>query len=96
MSNEPISRNNDNERLDKIEASCRRIETALIGEPALGHIGIVQRISDHDAAIKIIRAELDAARSQKKGAVAVLAAASAVAGSVGGFVTWLFSMRGSS
>lgn len=85
----------DSERLDKIEATLRRIEVAVTGDPAMGHVGLVQSQADLRARITVLEVCAAEAKAQRKGAVAVIAAASAVAGAAGGAITWLANiMRG--
>jgi hypothetical protein len=84
----PTNHHDPADELTEIKATLRRIENAIIGDAAMGHVGLVNRVSEHDVRLTKIEAERSAEASQRKGAIAVIVAVSSVAGSVGALVTW--------
>ncbi len=76
------------DELTEIKATLKRIENAIIGDPAMGHVGLVNRMTEHETRLVKIEAERSAEASQRRGALTVLSIASAVAGAVGGLITW--------
>jgi tetrahydromethanopterin S-methyltransferase subunit G len=79
------------QRLDRIERSVEQIKAALVGNPAIGHRGIVPRIDAIETTVASIVAERATEKSKLSGGLAVITALGAVAGILGGIIHWLFS-----
>lgn len=79
------------QRLDRIERSVEQIKAALVGNPAIGHRGIVPRIDAIETTVASIVAERATEKSKLSGGLAVIAALGAVAGVLGGVIHWLFT-----
>ena len=82
---------NDEADLVTIRSQLDRIERAIIGDHAMGHSGIVGRLDAVEARVSIIVSEQAAEAAQRRGALWVLSAAAAVAGALGGFISWVLS-----
>jgi hypothetical protein len=57
----------------------------------MGHSGIVGRLDAVEGRVSIIASEQAAEAAQRRGALWVLSAAAAVAGALGGFISWVLS-----
>lgn len=79
------------DRLDLIGRATARIETAIVGDPEVGHLGVIQRLALTEQALASIQAERAGERAQRKGAVWMLSAIGALAGAVGSAASVLLS-----
>ena len=79
------------DRLDLIGRATARIETAIVGDPAVGHLGVIQRLTWAEQALVSIQAERAGERAQRKGAVWVLSCIGAIAGAVGSAASFFLS-----
>lgn len=80
------------EEISEIKATLSRIETALVGDQAMGHVGLVDRVADHDMRIVSIEQQRRDDTAQRRGATWVVATIGMVGGVVGGLVTWLIEV----
>lgn len=65
-----------------------RIELALVGDEAMGHLGIVHRVAKTEQDVSMIQVERKAEADQRKGAFWIASAAATVAGAIGAALTW--------
>ena len=55
----------DRQLLNTVASSCRRMETALMGDPQMGTRGIVYQLQEHDKALGHHGKKLDAIEHEK-------------------------------
>lgn len=79
----------DADRLQKMERTLNEVKSALVGNPAIGHRGIVPRLDLVETSLATITAERAAEKSTRKGAIATITVLGGIAGSVGAAATWL-------
>lgn len=72
-----------------IDKKLDTLTQALVGNPSIGHRGIVPRLDLVETTVANISAERAAERSKRAGAIAVLMSLGAVAGTVGGLIAWI-------
>lgn len=82
---------NDDADLVTIRSQLDRIERAIVGDHDMGHSGIVGRLDAVEARVNIIARDQASEVAQRQGALWVLSAAAAVAGALGGFISWILS-----
>ena len=74
---------------DDLIASVKRIESAISGDVAMGHKGMVDRIAALEAEVVVIKSERANEAAEKRGAKWVFATVVSVAGAQGGGVSWI-------
>jgi hypothetical protein len=79
-------------RLDRIERSIDQVKAALVGNPSIGHRGIVPRIDAIEATVSAIVTERATEKNKLAGGFYVLAALGTIAGILGGTIHWAFSI----
>lgn len=76
---------------EEIRSYLKRIETALIGDESLGHVGLVTRMKSVEVTVNQIQRERSDEQSKRKGATMLLATLSSVAAVVGSATTWILT-----
>lgn len=79
------------DRLDHIGRATSRIETAIVGDPAVGHLGVIQRLTMVEQSLLSIQAERAAERAQRKGAIWVITTIAAAGGALGSAASFVLS-----
>lgn len=82
------------EEIQEIRAALKRIEKAIVGDEAMGHVGLVDRVGDLHLRLAVVEQERRDEVAQKRGAMWIITAVGAVAGVIGSAVTWLVSIIG--
>lgn len=77
-----------NDPFADLKKQLDRIELALVGDEAMGHLGIVHRVARTESEVSLIQVERRAEAEQRKGAFWVASAAATVAGAIGAALTW--------
>ena len=75
--------------MDDLVASVKRIESAISGDTAMGHKGMVDRIAALEAEIVVIKSERANEAAEKRGAKWVIGAGVTLAGMAGGVASWI-------
>lgn len=76
-------------QFDELKAQLTRMERALVGDEAMGHHGIVQRVATLDTRVSVIETERRSESEQKKGAVWVITTTATAAGAIGAVLAWI-------
>ena len=79
------------EDIRRLKADVAEIKAAIIGNPGIGHRGIVPRLDSVETAVAQIASERAAEANAKRGAIWVLSVAAATAGAIGGLITRIFT-----
>lgn len=77
------------DEITAMKAQLDRIELALVGDPAMGHTGLVGRQAATETRVDALEESRKAEVEQRKGALWVISAAASVGGVVSWAITWL-------
>lgn len=77
------------DQLAEFKKQLDRIELALVGDEAMGHQGIVHRLTKTESDVALIQVERRAEADQRKGAFWLVSTTATIAGTIGAALTWL-------
>jgi hypothetical protein len=78
-----------------IKDALKRVEDALLGDPGMGHRGLVERLAEVERELAVIKADRATEAAERRGAKWVVVGGASLAGGLGGLVSWVVSTFGS-